>query len=357
MKQITFILTALIFISNCSYGQDAGFTGYATSIVDQNKVEINTYGFQDKIREVKYDSLTMQPIGSVSKVVIGLAIMKAVDLGFINIDTDINEYLNFKIANPNLKNGQPITLRHLGTHTSGITDNERYYVQGYKKGLQPPYQLGEFLKSYLTPEGTRYSKKNFGKNQPGKAYSYSNFGAALAAHVIENASKMPFDQFTETYIFQPLMMEDTHWHYKEIQMGAYSILYDEKDKPMDFYSLTTYPDGGLKTNIVDLSKMLQTIIKGYQGDSELLSETSWKLFFDKNFSQAEPIKGMDPSEPNSGIFIIYSNSGSIGHTGSDPGVSSVMFFDPETMKGKIFMANEDLTKHNVSAFKSIWQNL
>lgn len=217
--------------------------------------------------------------------------------------------------------------------------------------------MEEFLHSYFSKKGKRYSKKNFGKSVPGEEYSYSNFASALAAYVIESASKMSFDKFTEKYLFQPLGLKYTHWHYNEIKMEAYSQLFDEKDNPLDFYALATYPDGGLKTNIVDLSKLLQTLIKGYQGDSDLLSEESWKVFFAKNFSETNPIKGMDPSEPNSGIFIIYAKSGSIGHTGSDPGVSTAMFFDPETKQGKIFMANEDLTKHNVGSFKTIWENL
>ncbi len=357
MKQTTFILIALFFHPNFVFGQDVEFTGYATSIIEQNKQEIRTYGFQDKNREIKYDSLTTQPIGSVSKLVIGLAVMKAAELGFINLDTDINEYLNFKVINPNSKNYSPITLKHLATHTSGIKDNEKFYIQSYSKGFESPHSLEEFLKSYLTRRGKRYSKKNFSKHPSGEEYSYSNIGAALAAYVIESASKIPFDSFTEKYLFQPLGMKHTHWHYNEDQIKIYSQLFDEKDNPLDFYSLATYPDGGLKTNIADLSKLLQTLIKGYQGDSDILSDTSWKVFFAKNFSDTNPIKGVNPKEPNSGIFIVYAKSGAIGHTGSDPGVSTIMFFNPETLQGKIFMANEDITEDNVDSFKNIWENL
>jgi CubicO group peptidase (beta-lactamase class C family) len=357
MKQITYISIILLFYTNFVYGQDGDFTGYATSIVEQNKVVIKTFGFKDKNRKVKYDSLTTQPIASVSKVIIGLAIMKAIELGFINLDTDINEYLNFKIVNPNLRNYQKITMKHLATHTSGIRDKIKFYTQSYTKGLKSPYTLEEYLKSYFTEGGKRYSKKNFGKNQPGEEYSYSNIGAALAAYVIESASKIPFELFTEKYLFQPLGMNHTHWHYNGTQIEKYTQLFDKKDNPLDYYALATYPDGGLKSNIVDLSKLLQALIKGYQGDGDILSNNYWKVFFEKNFSETSPIKGINPKEPNHGIFIVYAKSGSIGHTGSDPGVSVIMFFDPTTKRGKIFMANEDLIRNNLNSFKTIWENL
>jgi CubicO group peptidase (beta-lactamase class C family) len=216
--------------------------------------------------------------------------------------------------------------------------------------------LADFLASYLAKEGTRYAKENFGKYLAGEEYNYSNIGAALAAYMIESASKMPFDQFTKQYIFQALNMQHTHWFYEEAKMANYTQLFDEKDKPLAFYSLATYPDGSLKTNIVDLSKLLQALIKEYEGDSPILNPNSWKTFFAKNFSATKAIKGINPKEPNSGIFVLYAKSGSIGHTGSDPSVSAFVFFNPETKQGKIFMANEDLSPQNLNTFKTIWGN-
>ena len=316
MRRTVYIIISFIFSSNLVFGQDTLFTGFATSIIDTNSRLIKTYGFKDKEKIANYDSTTIQPVGSVSKVVIGLALMKANELSFVNLDTDINQYIGFNIINPNLKNNQPITLRHLATHTSGIRDNEKFYEQAYTKGLISPFSLEEFLVSYLDKNGKRYSKKNFGNYPAGEEYNYSNIGAALAAYVIESASKIPFDQFTKRYIFQPLNMLQTHWFYDENQLDKYTQLFDEKDNQLDFYSLATYPDGAMKTNIVDLSKLLQELIKGYAGESDLLTENSWKIYFTKNFSENRPVKGVNPKEPNSGIFIMYVKSGAIGHTGS-----------------------------------------
>ncbi|NJL15363.1 MAG: hypothetical protein HC913_21755 [Microscillaceae bacterium] len=140
-------------------------------------------------------------------------------------------------------------------------------------------------------------------------------------------------------------------------MEIYAQLIDEKDNPLEFYSLATYPDGAMKTNIVDLTRLLQALIKGYKGESNILDENSWKIFYAKNFTETKPVTGINPKEPNCGIFIVYAKSGAIGHTGSDPGLCSFMFFNPSKMTGRIFMGNEDLTKHNLDSFKMIWENL
>lgn len=357
MRKTYILLIQFIFCSSVVFGQDNIFTGYATSIIQGDYHEKRTFGFKDQARTARYDSLTIQPVGSVSKLIIGLALMKANELGFINLDTSINHYINFRVSNPNIKDNGPITLKHLATHTSGIKDNDRFYYQSYTKGLKSPISLEEFLLSYFNKKGKRYSKRNFGNYPAGEEYNYSNIGAALAAYVIECASKIPFDQFTEQYIFQPLDMKNTHWFYNQAKMSMYTQLFNEKDNPLDFYSLATYPDGSLKTNIVDLTRLLQAIMNGYQGNSDILNENSWKKFFEKNFSDTKPIKGLNPKEPNSGIFIVYTKSGAIGHTGSDPGLCSFMFFNPEKMIGKIFMANEDLTTQNLDSFKMIWETL
>jgi CubicO group peptidase (beta-lactamase class C family) len=123
------LLISFIFCQNIVFGQDAGFTGYATSMITGDVIEYKTHGFRDKKRTQDYDTLTVQPIGSVSKIIIGLAIMKASELGMVNLEAGINQYLNFEVNNPNLKFSQQITLKHLATHTSGISERKNIYCQ------------------------------------------------------------------------------------------------------------------------------------------------------------------------------------------------------------------------------------
>ena len=351
------ILPIILLCSNIVFGQDNSFQGYATAKIKSDKIEIQTFGFRDSAKTQAYDTLTIQPIGSVSKTFIGLAIMKAVELGLVNLDTDIQQYLDFKVINPNVKRNISISLRHLATHTSGIKDNEKYYRQAYVQGTKSNQTLKAFLREYFEPNGNNYSKNNFGKYQAGEEYNYSNIGAALAAYVLESATKIPFEQFTQQYIFDPLGMKHTRWFYDESLSKHYSQLFDEKDQALKPYTLITYPDGALKTTISDLSRYLHALMKGYRHQSNLLGNQYWDILFTKNYNDSKPVKNLSPKEPNSGIFIIYAKSGAIGHTGSDPGVSVMLFFNPESNEGKIFMANEDLNPQNLEKFKQIWDAL
>lgn len=337
--------------------QDSLLTGYATVSFRQGKASFAAAGYRDREASALYHSLTLQPVGSVSKLIVGLSLMKAVDQGLVSLDAPIGDFLPFTLENPHGKNGAKITLRHLATHTSGILDVESTYAEAYQQGLNEQETLGEFLQSYLDSSGKRYSKRNFAKGEPGEEFSYSNIGAALAAWVIELAAGVSFEEFSTQHVLRPLGMEDSHWLYKANRLSDYARLYDERDAVMDYYTLITYPDGGLKTNASDLSKLLEALILGYQGKSDLLQKDSWRVFFEKNFDPALPPKGLTDREPNYGIFVTYAKSGLIGHTGSDPGVFAVLFFDPKTFDGKLLVTNEDLLPQNLAFFQSIWQKL
>ncbi|WP_108868631.1 serine hydrolase domain-containing protein [Aquimarina aquimarini] len=355
-KLIATFLFSLFIIQN-SIGQDDKFTGYATSLVNSDSIlKIETFGLANREKKINYSRNTIQPIGSVSKTFIGIALMIAKEKGLVDLDKNINEYLNFTIENPYFDSSNVITLRHLATHTSGIIDNKKIYESAYSYDIHPKTPLKNYLYEHLN-HNTKNVKKSFSKQKAGTTYQYSNIGAALAAYIIEKASDKSFYEFTKEHIFTPLGMHNTGWFYKDINTTHHSVLYDEKDNPLPPYSCVTYPDGSLKTTIQDLSLYLIELIKGYNGTSKLLTQESWSEFYTKNFNTNNAIKNISLKEPNSGIFITYFKSGKIGHTGSDLGASAFMMFDPKTNKGQILMANEDLSADNLKEFKTIWKTL
>jgi CubicO group peptidase (beta-lactamase class C family) len=337
--------------------KESNFPGFAISIIkDDTTLFAKSYGYADKLRKKEYTLKTIQPIGSVSKTFIGVAVMKSVELGYFNLETDINELLPFKIVNPNFPNSI-IKVKEITTHTSSLLDNDTTYLNiAYQLGNKPTIELGDFLKNYYTKDGKYYSVNNFSNKAVGTNYSYSNIASALMAYIIETKSKMPFAEFTARYIFQPLQMNSTDWFYNTKYESEYATLYqvnevesplEEKilnpDKSLKSYSCVTYPDGSLKTSVLDLTIFLKTMMKGYfYNDTKIISKSSYQTLFAKQFTEETMPTNMDTKEPNRAIFWAYSKKGSIRHTGSDPGVFSFISFNPVTRVGVVMTLNTSL---------------
>ncbi|MBK8228915.1 MAG: beta-lactamase family protein [Flavobacteriales bacterium] len=204
----------------------------------------NGFGIADVERMIPYTANTRQPIASISKTFIGLAIMKAQELGRLRLDDPIAKHLPFTVENP-YHPGVPITVRHLVTHTSSINDDREYLFRAWilrdttdlARNLaldigacrfSAPHTavpMEEFLRRYLAKDGAWYSDSAFAATVPGSRFAYSNIGATLAALVVEKATGQPFDAFTQQHILDPLGMRSSTWHGELLPDNALSCLY------------------------------------------------------------------------------------------------------------------------------------
>lgn len=337
--------------------------GFCAAIVDAGGVRYrNGFGYADLETKRPYTADTVQPIASVSKTLIGVALMKAVELGYFTLDTDVGQVLPFKVAHP-AHPDRPITLRQLATHTSGITDREDVYEKAYEQGAAPRTSLKDFLSDYFSEKGRYYSKRNFTRKAPGEEYHYTNIGAALAAYAIEAKAGVSYADFTRKYIFEPVGMTASSWFTDETKDNA--ELYDGKGKAYPVYSLATYPDGGLHTSCTDLGRYLGRVIAGLRGGGAngggLLAPASFRTMLSPQFDAAHLPAGFDAKHPNQGLFWEFLRDGEIGHYGGDPGVSTFMAFDPKTGIGRILLANiggeEAMTAELAGQIKRIWTTL
>ena len=102
------------------------FNGFGVAIVDRKGVRYqHGFGFADVQARKAYGIHTVQSVASVSKTLVGLALLKAQEQGLLTLDDPVNKYLPFPVVNPAFPD-VPITLRHLATHTSSIRDNDFY---------------------------------------------------------------------------------------------------------------------------------------------------------------------------------------------------------------------------------------
>jgi CubicO group peptidase (beta-lactamase class C family) len=134
-------------------------------------------------------------LASMSKVFTTIAVMRLVDTGRLDLDRDINAYLNFRI--PPAANGKATTLRRLLSHQDGFEDT----VIGIASLDGTRQALGHYLPSH--PPARRPSPDGI---------AYSNYGFALAAYVVERASGQTFEDYLERFVFAPLEMTGTTAH-------------------------------------------------------------------------------------------------------------------------------------------------
>ena len=358
------------------------FNGFSVAIVNEKGTLYEKgIGYANVQTKKKYTENTIQNIASISKTFVGVALLKAQELGKLKLDDPINKYLPFKVVNPFYPETE-ITIRNLATHTSTITDNDFYLKRNYilkpnqnltnvKLYLEDeqvinPYDsiisMKEFLQNVLTKEGKWYNKNDFLNHKPSEIFKYSNVATSLAAYIIEIATGEPFNKFTEKYILKPLKMSSSGWRFEDVNFSNYSRLYQYPDTLLPFYTLITYPDGNFITSSNDLSKYLSELIKGFTGNGTILKQDSYKEYFRQQLTAKNFLKRKESNpygdEYNLGIFIGFSVTGNIGHTGGDPGVSSIMFFNPKTKIGRLLIVNTNINdKKGNDEFYNIWIKL
>lgn len=166
--------------------------GAAISVVKDGKLFFaKGYGYADRENKIPVDpEQTMFRIGSVGKVITWTAVMQLVEQGKLNLDADINTYLDFHIPDTY---PQPITLRHLLTHTAGFEDLYVDFVSLESEDALPP---GAFLASHI-PGRVR---------PPSEIAAYSNYGTALAGYIVARVSGQSYDQYIQQHILDPLGM-------------------------------------------------------------------------------------------------------------------------------------------------------
>ncbi len=328
--------------------QKSKLPGFTLVIVDDLGVKYQqSLGYADVATRTPYTGDTVQNIGSISKTLIAVALLKAVEQGYVDLDRPINDYLNFQVIHPQHP-AHAITLRHLATHTSGLSDQDEIYNKSYVLTGQQERQYSEETQSYLdlikhnelvddavylqrtlSADGRWYSDASFHADPPGQTYAYSNIGAALAALVIEQAVGMPYEAYTQKHIFAPLQMVQTGWNDQAYQPKNQASRYFASQELVPGYQLITRADGGLFTSSSDFAKYLVEMLRGAQGKGTLLTPGLYQQMYTRQTYGAG----------EHGIFWEINAQNRPNHSGGDPGIVALTILYPEQNKGYFFMTN------------------
>jgi len=354
--------------------------GFSVAIVNEDgAVYQHGFGLADKENKKEFTENTLLPIASISKTLIGIALLKAQEMGKIDLDHPVNKYLPFPVKNPYYPEDD-ITIRHLANHTSTIVDTDYYdettYIlenEAYKFNTAPTeildyfnpprdsISLFDFIQNLLHEKGVGFGKESFTNERPGNSYKYTNTGAALAALILELVTGVQFKDFTTEHILHPLGMSSSVWSTKDADTSRLSKLYSNADTVYAEYYCPDYPAGGLISSSNDLSKYLTELIKGYIGRGTLLTKESYRELYaleiqEDLFSELEgkDVNSILNIKYDKGIFMGLAPKNQIGHTGGDPGVSALMFFNSQTNSGRILMANRTIIGENEGALNELW---
>lgn len=238
------------------------------------------YGYANvaKRSPVIPDETLFRP-GSVSKLFTWTAVMQLVQAGKLNLDTDVNTYLDFKIPP---KFGKPITLRNLMTHTGGFEETARDLLVEQQSQLYP-------LRTYLIE---RMPGRIF---PPGQVIAYSNYGASLAGYIVQRVSGEPYAQYIQRHIFEPLRMNHSTFvqplpaSLARLIANGYDVA--SSDNPTPFEFVLPAPAGAASSTITDMAHFMIAYLNGgrYDGGTILSPATLGEMFT----LQVPPAPGMN----------------------------------------------------------------
>ncbi len=296
------------------------------------------YGYSDveKKSPVSFDATLFRP-GSVSKLFTWTAVMQQVEQGKLDLDRDVNDYLDFKIP---VAYSKPVTLRDIMTHTPGFEESVQELFVKEAKDLTP---LGNYLKTHMP-------KRIY---PPRTIPAYSNYGATLAGYIVQRVSGQPFDDYIEEHIFKPLGI--AHSTFRQPLPASLSPLmskgYDvasDPAKPFEFVEAA--PAGSSAVTASDMTRfMIAHLQNGTFQNAQILNAETTRLMHTRQFGNVPDMNGMALGfyeETRNGHRII-------GHAGDTGYFHSDLHLIPDADLG-FFISYNSAGKGESNVREALW---
>ena len=255
--------------------------GVTISVVKDGRVLFaKGYGYADveKKKPVSAEETMFRP-GSISKLFTWTAVMQLFEQGKLDLEQDVNNYLDFKIPDAF---GKPITLKNILTHTPGF---EEQIKDLFSTGSTKP-NLGEHLKTHIPAR----------IYPPGVVPAYSNYATALAGYIVERVSGRPFDEYIAENILKPLKMNHSTFsqplpaNLAESMSNGYRL---GSDNAEPFEVINPYPAGSLSSSASDMAQfMLAHLQDGQLGDGRILKPETARLMHSRLFALDDAANAM-----------------------------------------------------------------
>lgn len=310
-----------------AYIENTRHIGLSIALIDGAKTSFYNYGETNKGNKTLPTENSLYEIGSITKTFTAEVATKLMLDNNISADTPINHLLPADFKQMSFQ-GQKIELKHLFDHTSGLPrvpdDFESY--EGFE--ISNPYgnydyeKLLNFLNNYSL---TRV---------PGTEYEYSNLGYLLLSTIIEYQSDVSLANHIESFITEPLGMNNTHMNMSRIVDSNPNVMgaYDENGIHSRYWTWSIWEGiGGQYSNLVDLERFVRAHFNSFNSNEELkevIAINTTESYSNELFSVGRA------------WHIVKSNGNEIiNHAGGTGGFGSVVLIEPHKEKAIIVLAN------------------
>lgn len=333
------------------YMRDFNCVGLSVVVVKDNTIVYdNTFGYnpnyEDPTERKPIRKGDIYWIASVSKTFVATAIMQLIEKKKLSLDDDVNNYLSFKVRNPQYPN-TPITIRMLLSHRSSLNDHQY-----------------EYSFNRINPQTNPDYRSLYNNYKPGTDYFYCNLGYNILGAVIENASGLRFDDYIKQNIITPLGLNGdfnvsrlnpqkfvwTYYYNKEKRaFEKDDNIYTYFEKEMSNYKLgyTTpvfSPAGGMRISAEDLAKyMMMHMNDGRYNGKRIITPKSEHIM--REIQTPKTHYALSLRHYNNDGYTVIKNVELIGQTGGSHGIHSSMIFNPKEKYGFVIICNGCMSKY------------
>jgi CubicO group peptidase (beta-lactamase class C family) len=256
--------------------------GAVVMIVKDGKVLYSHgYGYSDvkSKKPVSVDDTLFRP-GSISKLFTCTAVMQLVEQGKLDLDRDVNDYLDFKIA---ATYAQPVTLRRIMTHTTGFEEWGKDLFVPTAADLEP---IQKVLPNHLPARVFA----------PGTMPAYSNYAMTVAGYIVQRVSGEKFEDYVANHIYKPLgiihstFVQPLPADLNPLMSTGYALA---SGGPKEFEFVNSAPAGSMSTSAGDIAKfMIAHLQDGRYGDAQILKPETAMLMHSRAFGPVADLNGM-----------------------------------------------------------------
>jgi CubicO group peptidase (beta-lactamase class C family) len=262
--------------------EKADIAGVVIAVVKDGKpVFEKGYGYSDveNKKPISPQDTLFRP-GSISKTFTWTAVMQQVELGKLDLDKDVNDYLDYKLP---ANFGKPTTLRDIMTHRPGLEETIKELFVGTQKEMTP---ISQYLPTHIPHQ----------IYPPGTIPAYSNYATTVAGYIVQRVSGENFDDYLDNHFFKPLGMTRASFRQpltdalKPYMSNGYAL---GSGKPKDFEYVEAAPAGSLSASAESMTHwMIMHLQNGKYGDAQILKPETAIAMHSRQKGWPDAVNGM-----------------------------------------------------------------